>query len=416
MVSDNLQSTFKSLFFIPSFYGALSWGVWLVLYSMDLMLLDECSVLAMSLYLIVEFMFVLSVFVSLPHYRNYVETSRERTLFAGVTQGVRPGLAIALLALHSAGFIGLMLYVIKFSKNLGGLSGFVFALFSQAYAIRWETETSASVGTQLSYFGWIAISLTVYFVVRRKLPKSWLLLAFMQFLGNLLYIDRTRPLWIIFTSLLIILPAARELNMKRIARWMVLSTFVAFIIFWAVAEWTGKTGYKGTYESSVLPGITKDIYVYGVSGFAYFNKLLQSNEELSYAPVRTIYPVLTFFSRAGVTRTPPSQVLEFYDVPFSTNVGTFLEPFFRDGGVLFVLCGIIIYSFGLNLAGLYFLNSSNPLAIYAWSNLCFTCFMGFFTPKIASFPVWLFLGLGIAGICFKYIGSCSPPYEKEISK
>lgn len=408
-MSDNhFQITIKSLFFIPSFYGAITWGTWLVLYFMKLIPLDECSSEAMIIYLFVELAFVLSIYVLLPHYTNYLENIRERTALVATDTGRSPGLATILLALHTIGFMGLGLYVIEFSKNLGGISGFFFALVNEAYAIRWEAETSASVGTQLSYFGWIAISLTVYYIVRKKVSAYWLVVAFVQFLGNLLFIDRTRPLWIIFTSLLIILPAARELNLKRIFRWVLFSTIAAFIIFWAVAEWTGKTGYKTNYESTVLPGISQDFYVYGVSGFAYFNKILQSNEFPTYTPERILYPLFTFLSRFGVTGAPPSQVLEFYDVPFSTNVGTFLEPFYRDGGILFVVFGILMYSFGLDLVGLFVLNSGKSLALYTWANICFISFIGFFTPKISSFPVWLFVALGFSVIFLDYMGGAGP--------
>ncbi|MRR54708.1 MAG: oligosaccharide repeat unit polymerase [Deltaproteobacteria bacterium] len=406
------KNNLRTLLFIPSFYGAVTWGIWLILYTAELMNLDECSILAMVIYLIVELAFVLSIYVSLPHYRNYFEITRERTNLAGADTGNSPGLAMFLLVLHLVGFMGLVLYVVEFAKNLGGISGFFLALVNEAYAIRWEAETSASVGTQLSYFGWIAISLTVYYIVRKKVSSYWLAVAVVQFLGNLLFIDRTRPLWIIFTTLLIILPAARELSLNRISRWMIFSIIAAFMLFWAVAEWTGKTGYKGIYESSVLPGITQDFYVYGVSGFAYFNQVLQSNESPTYTPERILYPLFTFLSRFGVTGAPPSQILEFYDVPFSTNVGTFLEPFYRDGGLLFVLIGILIYSFGLDLAGLFVLNSGKPLALYAWANICFTSFIGFFTPKIASFPVWLFVVLGFSVICLGYM-SAGPVHRQR---
>jgi hypothetical protein len=366
---------------------------------MGLMPLDECSNLAMAIYLLVEAMFILSVFVSLPHYSQRLATiSEEEPVKPRLETEIRPVIKTAIILLHSVGFLGLTLYVIEFSRNLGGIAGFFLALVSEAYVIRLETLTSSSIGTQLSYFGWIAISLTVFFFAQRKLSGRWLLIAFVQFLGNILYIDRTRPFWIIITSLLMLLPAVRVLNVKKITRWLVASTFAALMIFWAIAEWSGKTGYNEIYESSLLPGITQDIYVYGVSGFAYFNKILESNEQLSYSPKRILYPAYKYLAKFGVTDDPPIQVLDFYEVPFSTNVGTFLEPFYRDGGLLFVLCGIIIYSFGLDLLGLYLFSSGKPLAIFAWSNLCFTTFIGFFTPKITSFPIWLFVVFGVISL------------------
>jgi len=400
MADMTLRTSAKVLFFIPSFYGAAAWGIWLTLYLMKLVSLDDCGVVALGIFLLVEVFFLLSTFVSLPCYRQALisieaRPATEAPAVPGRLSGTRAGLYL----LHGIGFLGLVQYVNEFSKNLGGITGFLLTLVSEAYAIRWEAETSASIGTQLSYFGWIAIALTVYQYSRKKVSGYWLVTAFVQYLGNFLFIDRTRPFWILFTSMIIILPAVRSLDIKRIARWSAGSCLVALLFFWLIAEWTGKTAYEGKYEKSVLPGISQEIYAYGVSGFAYFNRMLENNEQLSYMPERSLYPALKFLTRFGISAEPPRQILDFYDVPFSTNVGSFLEPYYRDGGLLFVLCGIIIYSFGIDALALRLLNSGNPLATYAWANLCFVTAMCFYNPMVNFFPTWLFTGLGILGIC-----------------
>jgi oligosaccharide repeat unit polymerase len=395
MAEGNFSNNTKHLFFIPSFYGAMTWGIWLLLYMMKLIRVDNCSNAAMGIFLFVEAMFILSAFVSLPYYTNIIITKEDGSpADAESSTGCRFSIKAVILLLHVIGFLGLVQYIIEFSKNLGGITGFFLALVNEAYAIRWEAETSTSIGTQLSYFGWIAIGLTVYQFAKKKISGYWLIPAFAQFLGNLMFIDRTRPTWILFTCLLMILPAMEKLNIKRIFRWTISSLVLTITLFWLVAEWTGKTSSEGQYEDSLLPGITQEIYVYGVSGFAYFNKMLESNEQISYKPERFFYPLLKSLARLGLASEPPSQILEFYDVPFSTNVGTFLEPFYRDGGLVFVLCGVIFYSFGFDTIGMLLLKSKKPLAIYAWSNLCFTTFIGFFTPKISSLPIWLFTTIG----------------------
>jgi len=406
MADGNSQKNIKAIFFIPSFYGALTWGIWLSLYMLRLIRVDEWSTRSLALYLFVEAMFMLSAFVSLPSYVQAAKSGMDDTSFdASLLSGKRSG-GIALLSImHGIGFLGLTAYVINFSKNLGGIAGFFLALVNEAYAIRWEAETSSSVGTQLSYFGWIAIALTVYHVSRKKISGYWLIPALIQFLGNLLFIDRTRPFWIILTALLMLLPAAREINTKKAVRSMIGISVLLLLIFWAIAEWTGKTGYEGKYDNSLLPGITQEVYAYGISGYAYFNKMLDSNEHISYRPERIVYPALRLFSGLGLTKDPPSQIIDFYDVPFSTNVGTFLEPFYRDGGMLFVLCGILLYSFGFDSIGLYLLRSRKPLAIYAWSNLCFVVIMCFFTPQATFFPTWLFIFIGMASMTGKLVAA-----------
>ncbi|MBL0225534.1 MAG: oligosaccharide repeat unit polymerase [Geobacteraceae bacterium] len=396
MADKTAFSDIKYLFFIPSFYGALTWGAWLVLYLLKLVGVDDPGSTAMSVFLFAEAMFILSAYVSYPYYRSILQARPAESI--GERQESPVGIKTAILLLHAVGFIGVIKYVIDISRNLGGIAGFLLALVNEAYAIRWENETTISIGTQLTYVGWIAIALTVYQLQRKRISAYWLIPALFQLSGNLLYIDRTRPFWILFTSILMILPAAKTLHPGRLFRLAAGTTLIAVMIFWAVAEWTGKTTYEGKFEESVLPGITQEIYVYGVSGFAYFNKMLDGNEQISSVPERFLYPLIKYLAKLGFTKEPPSQVIDFYDVPFSTNVGTFLEPFYRDGGLLFVLCGIIIYSFGIDFAANFFLRQNTPVALFVWANLCFTSLIGFAVPKLSSFPVWLFAILGVGGM------------------
>lgn len=396
MADKTAYSDLRCLFLIPSFYGAMTWGVWLVLYVVKLVRMDDPGSAAMSVFLFAEALFILSVYVSFPYYRHsmqaiFADPVKER-------QESTAGIKTTILLLHFVGFIGVTKYVFDVSRNLGGIAGFLLALVNEAYAIRWANETTSSIGTQLTYVGWVAIALTVYQLKRRRISAYWLIPAFFQLIGNLLYIDRTRPFWILFTSILMILPVVKTLHPARLFRFAVGSTFIAVMIFWAVAEWTGKTSFEGKFEDSVLPGISQEIYVYGVSGFAYFNRMLEGNEQVSSAPERFLYPLTRMLAKLGFASEPPSQVIDFYDVPFSTNLGTFLEPFYRDGGLLFVLCGIIIYSFGIDFAAHFFLKQNTPMALFVWTNLCFTSLIGFAVPKLSSFPVWLFAIIGFVSM------------------
>jgi oligosaccharide repeat unit polymerase len=387
----------KSLFFMPSFYGAFTWGVWLILYALNLVRIDECSYVAMLIYILVELMFLFSLLFTLPKYHQYT-SGKESDIITEMPKagGMNPH-KLFLVVLHTVGFIGLAKYIIDFSRAMGGFQWFLFALMNEAAAIRAEAAVTNSVGTQIGYAGWIAIGFTFYYIAGKRLSKWWLIPAALQLVGNLAYIDKTKPLMILITSLLMMLPPSlNRLRVDRILKWMVASFVIVVITFWLVSEWGAKTFYKYTDEATVLPGITYDIYCYGVSGFAYFNQMMEINEPISYKPVRTFYPLLKFTNKFGINEEPPSQAIEFYDVPFETNVGTFLEPWYRDGGVAFVFLGILLFSFGFDYAGLYLLNARNPYADYAWANLCMTTLLAFITNKIVSFPLWIFCGIGFA--------------------
>lgn len=409
----------RVLFFIPSFYGAFTWGTWLVLYFMNLVRIDDCSYTALVIFLFVEIMFLLSLLYALPEYRQCLE-SRNAVTPEGSSGGSQSKYLLLLL-LHTIGFVGLVKYYIDISRAMGGFWWFMFALMNEASQIREETGFSKSAGTQIAYAGWIAISLTTYWVSGKRISKWWIVPAVLQFTGNLAYLDRMKPIMILVTSLLMLLPLSiNRISFRKIATWMTASMALTILTFWGVAEWVGKTYYKWANESGSLPGITYDIYTYGASGFAYFNKMLEINEEVSYLPVRVFYPLLKFTAKYELSLEPPSQLLEFYYIPFSTNIGTFLEPFYSDGGLSFVVFGILLFSFGLNAFGLYFLRANTPLSDYAWANICLTLILAFITNKMATFPMWLFCGIGILSAViakqnsyFRRIKTASGPYRLQ---
>lgn len=389
-----------TLFYIPSFYGALTWGIWLFLYSMSLIRVDDAGDMAATIYLITELFFIMSTICTFPGFRKITiaRSSRDSSENTGGENGT---FKLLLLFLHTIGFIGLAQWFRHIVGYFGGFYQVLFAYLSSADSIRSNADLPTTVGIQLTYFGWIAAALTVYAVIKKHIPKTWLLLALLQLTGNFLYIGRTQPIWIMFTSFLMVLATFVNMNFRKTVTWMVSLGVVFLVVFWLLAEWTGKTYHEGVLDDPKIPGISQVMYAYGVSGFAYFSHMVVSNEPIAYKPERILYPLQKFLSRVGLTAEPPSQILEFYDVPFGTNVGTFLEPFYRDGGLLFVVFGVLIYSFGLDLLGLLFLRSGNPLALYAWSTLCFTTTIAFMTPKITQFPVWLFIGLGLLSLLAK---------------
>ncbi len=400
-----------TVFYIPSFYGAVTWGAWLFLYVLRLIKLDNFNPLALALFILIELLFVLVACSSFPRYRDVLSNTKNATDHRMSNDGF-PCKSL-LLALHVIGFLGLSKYLMDIASYFGGFNYVLFSLLHEAANIRGDIDLPTSLGTQLSYFGWLAIAFTIFGIANKKLSIWWLLLVAFQFLGNLIYIDRTRPIWIMFSALLMIFPSTAHLNLRKILKWVSVVLVVSSILFWFIAEWRGNTYYEDKLDDSVLPGITQLMYAYGVSGFAYFNHMLVNNEPISYKPERILYPLLKLLSKLNLTEEPPSQILEFYDVPFETNVGTFLEPFYRDGGFLFVFLGVLIYSVGFDILALKLLESKNIFALFAWSNICFTTFIAFFTPKITQFPIWLFIGLGSFSLLIRQLHSNIVAYSDK---
>ena len=390
-----------TLLLIPSFYGAIAWAGWLALYQARLIAWDPSPALADTLYMVVLAFYVVSTVLWYGRYREWHDRNDAELLLAMPQRHAAPGVRAYLGFLHALGFLGWAIYVRDFATALGGLQTFGELLIGASWVIRRQAEVTLSTGLQLIYFGWIAIALTCFEFRRGRIGRPWLAVAALQFAANFLYIARTGPVTILFTSAVLALVAVSIGRTKLLALRAVALSVVLGVIFLLIATWIGKVAVEGQYRATVLPLWAQNLYYYGTSGFAYFSHLVGAQEPISYVPERAFYPALKALSALGVAAPPPSQLNEYFSVPFSTNVGTFLEPFYRDGGLAFAFVAIVVHSFGLDMLGLALLRSGRRLALFAWANLCFVTFIGFFTPKITGFPTWLFTGLAIAAILWR---------------
>ena len=119
------------------------------------------------------------------------------------------------LAMHLVGFVGIGTYVSDFGRSMGDLNSFQQAFVYQSYLIRMEAENTTSYGFQVSYFGWVAIGLSLLY----KSPSVWkkrilILFSLIQLVANTVFIDRTRPTWIIFTAVVLFVITSHRLNFR----------------------------------------------------------------------------------------------------------------------------------------------------------------------------------------------------------
>lgn len=394
---------------MPSVYGALAWAFWWTMYELRLIRWDPTPSMATFTYFAVLACYVVSAVVFYNSYEAWYQRKDGDASIVNAEHSTGRSPALYLAALHAVGFLGFILYARALGAALGGLPTFGQAFLVASWVIRLQGETTTSIGTQLSYFGWIAIALTWFEYRRGRITRAWLVIAVLQLFTNLFYIDRTRPVWILFVTALLAFVAVPSGRMKYLMLRVATLGLVFGGVFLAIAAWIGKVTVEGQYGASPLPLWAQNLYYYGTSGFAYFSNLIGAQETIPYVPERAIYPLLKALAALNVVAPPPSQINDFLFAPYPTNVGTFLEPFYHDGGIAFALTIALVHSFGLDLLGLTFLRGSRPLSLFAWANICFVTFIGFFVPKITLFPVWLFIGLGVAAILWHEGARAGPP-------
>jgi oligosaccharide repeat unit polymerase len=387
----------KALFLIPSAYGFATFSVAFLLYQLNLIGYLHPASDAYLLCLFALAAFACSAAVNMGRFRRIAAGLSNWTLHASVTQ--RGIVSWALFALHLVGLYGIYKYVVELIGYFGSASELFVTLGAASYKIRQASDEIQTIGTQLSYLGWIAIWITAYQAGRGSSKRVLWALAIVQLAANLIYIDRTRPVWIVFGAALTIIAARyHKVSPVRLARTLIVSGVVLVSIFVAVGTWIGKITLESSRSNarSALPVAMEPLYLYGTSGFAYFDQVVAVELPHGGIPQRMLYPALMIAGRLGLVERPPPQINEFKNVPMPTNVGTFLEPLYRDAGIVGVLVGTLLISFGGDALAMYLLRRPSAGAFVGWAALCFVDFIAFFTPKASSTPTWLFLLFGVA--------------------
>lgn len=404
--------------FIPSAWGLAGWSVTLLLYRMRLIDWYPSNDAVLPIFAGVLLAFAASAIAFRGAYADTLDRiGLQVAEIAWRPVGERPWHIpdAALWVLHLIGFAGLGLYLREILEIFDGFAGLVGTLFSDSHLIR-QADTEL-VGIYLSYFGWMAIPLTAMrWKIDGRPPKLLVAAAVLQVVGNLLYIDRTRPIWIMFVSVLVIFPFVRGFALRQLAARAIAVAVFGIAAFYAIGYWVGKTGEGFFYYGHV--GVSQEVailYYYLTSGFAYFEAIVDSAPIVDYVPQRTLYPLFKMCALLGMCDDPPSQILPFLETPFPANVGTFLEPLYSDGGMPYLWAGILASSFGVDMVALRMLRSTNPYALFCWANLCFVSFISFFVPKIASTPVWLFVFIAAVTGTIRALNPRRPPRGSSVA-
>ena len=385
----------RTLLLIPSFYGATLFATAFALYAGNSGEYEQGSPEVYLVCLVVVLAFTLATARSLPRFARC-----ETQLSLQPTGGGHYAWTL-IAVLHLIGLWGIYQYFNSLAGYFGSPLEVVLRLMSNSGEIRIAAPEVTSVGIQISYAGWIAIWLTA--IKNPTASGKWILIgmSIIQLAANLLFVDRTRPIWILFVAALLF--GLKHFSLLRTRLLLVIMTCVGvgFIsLFVLIGAWVGKVSVSSGSGGVDLHTALEPVYIYTTSGFAYLNRVLLL-EEPDMTLARSLYPLWTVGAHFGLVSAPPSQINEFLFTPKPTNVGTFLEPMYRDGGLVLVLAGIALHAFGFNWIGLRLVRRQSALCSVAWAVLCFTDAIAFFTPKYASAPVWLFVGLGLAVLIWR---------------
>jgi len=250
-----------------------------------------------------------------------------------------------------------------------------------------------SYTTQVSYFGWIAITLTPIALknANNKTRIALLLLLFAQLGGNLLFIDRGRPVAFFFLFFMgWFLVNVHKMNKKTVLRSLATLPILICGIFIAFGVLIGKSGF----DAQSWYGL-KTFFGYLTAGLPYLDEVIANEPIRNLSLDHTFASFLRIVHELGWAEAPPTNMLPFYFLPQPTNVGTQLYPFFRDGGVPMVLFGILLITVVADKIALASLRQGGAFCIHFWAFVCFASSQGFFGARFTSFIFLMFAILAI---------------------
>ena len=385
-----LPDAVRNLAATPSFYGLVMWIAGFLVYYYGPIPWNRPTGNFWVVYISVAFCFLLSSLFSI----GILNRTAHSPSGWWVIRNSRTTSFYSIIILHLVGFAGVAKYVVDFGRSMGDIRMFQHAFVYESYLIRMEAETTTSYGFQISYIGWIAVGFSLLY----KSPQAWkkrvvLLASLLQFSINIVFIDRTRPTWIIFTGLILLVITSRSLTTKRLLGLVALIPLTLVCLFVLIGSWIGKTDFNEAFKSEDKVSVLEGPIYYVGCGFAYLNWASDHVDRSTEFAQRTLYPFYRVWEVFDRSKKPPSQINEFVNVPLPTNVGTFIEPFIRDGGLLLAMAGALMHSFISDIMAMVLRRQGSPMGLFLLANLCFVNFIGFFTPKINTFPVWFFVAI-----------------------
>lgn len=361
---------------VPSFWGSLTWtAALIVLYIIDIGWYPP-GWYAVAILTAMGTSFLASFALFSQIYRSYFDTHYD---------AIFPTIRLRwVLLLHAAGVASCALFIHDMNASAYLPGDFLDVLISDPLEIRKVPLDDLSRGIYLNYFAWVASFISGTQAAKRPGARPiHFALVFIQIVASLVFLSKVRPIIVLFLFVLpyLILSRKRASALRLGGMATVLAAMVAgFFLVWS--DTTGKTFDLGIG----YPPAIETFFLYLTSGPAYLSHIIYV-EAPDFSPARILRPFYTLSALLIGTTPPPSAITPFYDLPITTNVGTGLEPWFRDLGGFGILLGIFVLSFGVDLIAYWGLLFGRITGFMVSIVMCMCSALCFFAPRLTTGPV-----------------------------
>ena len=318
---------------------------------------------------------------------------------------------IALFVLLCLGILGFVVQLAHLQMTLG-LGSFL----SDPQLAREEHSNVKYIGL-LNVLNVANFVMALMYLLLYKRPKKWVVLIMVWALATtFVTTDRTRFFYMVIWSFYIGVFLFRRLNITPRFVMALGTTFLAlFGFFVLVAKMYKKEAFEDNMEYvkiSKTYSALVDPYIYLTGSYPVLQAFIDDHQQSTYGKA-SMGPVVKIIELFYPELERIEIIGKFYRVPIELNACTWLEPFYKDFGMIGVLAGPFIMGLLCMWSYLAMRQRKTIFTVYFTSLLCFCTTISGFVNHFTQLATWFFVAVGYLVYRFCYTSTLQPDDFRE---
>ena len=309
----------------------------------------------------------------------------------------------ALKVLFTLGILGFLVQLAHLQSQFG------LTTFLSHPQIAREQHTNVKYIGLLNLLNVANFALSLMYLTLYKRPRKWVLLILIWALATtLMTTDRTRFFYMVIWSFYVVVYLMQTVRLRpRILAFAGLTVLTLFGFFLLIAKMYKKQAHD-TYMSEL--NISQDYaslidpYIYLTGSFPVLQAFLKDRHDFAYGTY-TFSPVVKIIELVVPDLERVELAGTFYRVPIDLNACTYLEPFYKDFGMVGILVGPFLIGLLATWVWASMRHRRTLFSVYLASLLSFTLTISIFVNHFTQLTTWYFVGLGYLVYRYTYVAA-----------
>jgi oligosaccharide repeat unit polymerase len=314
-----------------------------------------------------------------------------------------------LLVLFAIGLLGFAIQFVHLMATVG-----LGTFLSDPQHAR-ETHTNVKY---LGFFNILNVAnfvLAAIYLLLYKKPSRWVVLIMVVALVTTLFTtDRTRFFYMVIWTFYAGAYCMYRFNLQVKTVLAGLGTFALLLLFFlGIAKLYVKEAFEDNMEFINVPqeyAPLIDPYIYITGSFPVLQAFLEDDRELSYGKL-TFEPYVKVMELFMPTVEREKLVGKFYRVPIELNVCTYLEPYYRDFGIIGAIIGPLLTGLLCCMVYVSMRQRKTLFSVYFMSILSFCTTISIFVNHYTQTATLYFVIVGY--VVYRLTHSREPVADRE---